>query len=443
MFWIVGLPKNDRPVPPEGGRYAHPDVWSGISRASRLFRDTGYAVFRDDHRSHAVFDVGPHGYLNGGHAHADALSMTLTLSGRPLLVDPGTATYTMQPHIRDRFRGTASHNTLTIDGQPQARPKGPFHWHTRADATLHGWRQGASLDWAEASHRGYGSVTHRRSVVRSSAGGWLLVDEVIGTARHSAAAHWHFDPRWTLHSDAQGRLRATHADGEEAWLLYDGDDVVLAHGDDANGLGWYAPAYGVQLQAWTARVTRTADAPFSMLTWIGTAQPGTNAARPVLERLSPVCEDGDVAVAVRVTAGERRAVFVVCPGSGRAPHGCACDIADYQTDARVFHALEHRGALMHFELVDGTSVLAPRAGFSVVSSTVIPDLHVSLVDGLLDLQASQPPMQLRIDCGQAHAVNSIRLNHRERPLPADHDRTLLVYGADWAAPVRDLLPSMA
>jgi hypothetical protein len=443
VFWIVGLPKDDGPVPPEDGRDAHPGVGSGFSRVSRLFRDTGYAVFRDDHGGHAVFDVGPHGYLNGGHAHADALSMTLTLDGRPLLVDPGTATYTMQPHIRDRFRGTASHNTLTIDGQPQARPKGPFHWHTRADATLHGWRHGASLDWAEASHRGYGSVTHRRSVVRSSAGGWLLVDEVIGTGRHTAAAHWHFDPRWTLHRDAQGRLRATHADGREAWLLYDGDDVVLAHGDDANGLGWYAPAYGVQLQAWTARVTRTADAPFSMLTWIGTPQPGTNAAPPALERLSPVCEVGDVAVAVRVTAGERRAVFVVRPSSGRAPDGCACDIGDYQTDARVFHALEHCGALMHFDLVDGTSVFAPCAGFSVVSSTMIPDLHVSLVDGVLNLQASQPPMQLRIDSGQTHGVNSIRLNHRERLIPAHHNGTLLVYGPDWAAPVRDLLPSMA
>ena len=437
-LWIVG--------PPQGGPYVQTGVASGLRRptsapTSRLFPDTGYAVFRDEHGGHAVFDVGRHGYMNGGHAHADALSMTLTLAGRPLLVDPGTATYTMEPQIRDRFRGSANHNTLTIDGRSQAHAKGPFHWHTHADAVLHGWRHSTTLDWAEASHGSYGRVTHRRSVVRSRGSGWLLVDDVLGTGRHTAAAHWHLDPHWTLRANDLRQLVATHADGEQAWILYDGDEAFLAHGDEATGLGWHAPVYGVWTPAWTARVTRTADAPFSMLTWIGTT-PRANGA-PSLERLSAVCQAGDVAVAVRVADGDRTAIFVVCPSSGATHHGCACDIGDYQTDARVFHAVEERGTLGHFDLIDGASVLARRAGFSVVSSAPVPDLHVRLVDGVLDLEASQPPMQLRIDSRQAHGINSIRLNHRERPLPADHAGTLLVYGADWATPVRDLLPSLA
>jgi hypothetical protein len=439
VFWILG--------PSEGGHHVQTGVASDFSRTrsaatSRLFPDTGYAVLRDEHGDHAVFDVGPHGYMNAGHAHADALSMTLTLGGRPLLVDPGTATYTMQAHIRNRFRDSASHNTLTLDGQPQARPRGPFHWHTRADATLHGYRNSPTLDWAEASHSSYGRLTHRRSVVRASSTGWLLVDEVRGAGRHMAAAHWHFDPRWTPRPDGRGRLLATHADGTRAWVLYDGDEVFLAHGDEATGLGWHAPAYGVLMPAWTARVTRSADAPFSMLTWIGTAASGAHDA-PFLERLSPTCEAGDVAVAVRITTGERRVVFVLCPSSAATHHGCACDVDDYQTDARVFHAVEADGTLRHFDVVDGTRVLARRSGFGIVSGAPVPDLHVALVDGVLDLQASQPPMQLRIDSSQAYGLTSIRLNHRERPLPADHAGTLLVYGADWATPVRDLLPSLA
>jgi len=67
---------------------------------------------------HAVFDVGAHGYMNAGHAHADALSLTLSLANRPLLVDPGTSTYTMEPRLRDRMRGTSNHNTVTVDGRP-------------------------------------------------------------------------------------------------------------------------------------------------------------------------------------------------------------------------------------------------------------------------------------------------------------------------------------
>ncbi len=68
---------------------------------------------------HLVFDAGPHGFLNGGHAHSDALALTLSVSGRPLLIDPGTATYTMDAELRDRFRGTSMHNTVMLGRRPQ------------------------------------------------------------------------------------------------------------------------------------------------------------------------------------------------------------------------------------------------------------------------------------------------------------------------------------
>jgi hypothetical protein len=428
------------------GGVARTDAVSASSRtgavASRLFADTGYAVLRDARGDHAVFDVGQHGYMNGGHAHADALSMTLSLEGRAFLVDPGTATYTMDRRLRDRFRGSASHNTLTIDNESQARPSGPFHWETRAHATLHGWRSHPRLDWVEASHDGYGPIRHRRSVLRAGDSGWLLIDEVLGSGGHTAAAHFHVEPRWTLRTEGPGRLRAVHAQGGEAWMLYDADDVILAHGDETSGLGWYAPAYGAVVPAWTARMTRTADAPFAMITWIGTT-PVDARNPPSMERLSPACEAGDVAVAVRVSAANRASVFVVCPSSAAPHHGCACDIGDYQTDARVFHGVEDSGALTRIGLIDGTQVLTRRGGLSICSSAPMPDLQVTMIDGVLDLQASEPPVQLRIDSDRRHPVVAIRLNNRERPLPADHAGTFLVYGADWAAPVRDLLRSLA
>jgi hypothetical protein len=355
-------------------------------------------------------------------------------------VDPGTAAYTIDPELRDRFRGTASHNTLTIDNRPQARPNGPFHWHTRANAALHGWRGHARIDWAEASHDAYAPVRHRRSVLRTTDSGWLVIDEILGHGAHASAAHWHVDPRWTLRSDAPGRVRASHLDGAEAWILYDAGDLFLAHGDEASGLGWHAPAYGVTVPAWTARIMRTSQAPFSMITWVGTA--GTQP--PSIERLSPACEAGDVAVAAYVTAGKRASVFVVCPSGAGAHHGCACDIGAYQTDARVFHGVEDHGSLTRFDLIDGTQVLTRGGdGISVCSSVAMPYLHATMQDGILDLEASQPPGQLRIDVGPMRRVVSIRLNHRELPLPADHEGTFLVYGADWSGPVQDLLTSLA
>ncbi|MFQ5585218.1 MAG: alginate lyase family protein, partial [Thermodesulfobacteriota bacterium] len=57
----------------------------------------------------------------GGHAHNDKLSFELCIDGREVIVDPGTYVYTPYPDERNRFRGTASHNTVMIDGEEQNR----------------------------------------------------------------------------------------------------------------------------------------------------------------------------------------------------------------------------------------------------------------------------------------------------------------------------------
>jgi hypothetical protein len=83
-----------------------------------------------------VIDWGPHGFLNGGHAHADALSFILSLGGRPLFVDSGTYVYTADLRARDLFRSTAAHNCLTVDGVSSSISSGPFSWKTTATSTL-------------------------------------------------------------------------------------------------------------------------------------------------------------------------------------------------------------------------------------------------------------------------------------------------------------------
>src|SRR5687768_13162287 len=235
--------------------------------ASRAFAGTGYFVSRDGKGGHAVFDAGPHGYMNGGHAHADALSLTVALEGRPLLIDPGTYTYTCDPSRRDRLRSSMSHNTMTIDGRSQSTPGGPFQWRTRVDSRMHEWRNNPAFDWIEASHDGYAPLQHRRTVMRVG-GGWLVADEILGSGAHTAAAHWHFDPAWTLTREA-GRLRGTHEDGSVAWVAYDAGEATIGRGDESTGLGWCAPVYGVLVPTWAARIDLAGDAPVTLITWIG------------------------------------------------------------------------------------------------------------------------------------------------------------------------------
>ena len=280
---------------------------------SRAFLQTGYVVLRDQDGGHAVFDVGAHGYLNAGHAHADALAVTLTLANRPFLIDPGTSTYTMDGRLRDLLRSSMSHNTVTIDDRPQAIPSGPFHWRTRADAELLHYRQRDAFEWAEASHDGYAPTDHHRTIVRTG-DGWLIVDRINGDQPHAASAWWHFDPAWAISMDAPGRLRASHADGQTAWLLYDGGDMTLGCGDAETGMGWCAPIYGTLVPTWAARITRAGASPFAIVTWVGVAGHASSAP-PILERLDS--RGAGEALMVRVRAGARTTTFALQPGDVR------------------------------------------------------------------------------------------------------------------------------
>jgi uncharacterized heparinase superfamily protein len=376
---------------------------------SRSFAETGYVVARDASGGHAVLDAGAHGYLNGGHAHADALSLTLSLEHRPFLVDPGTCTYTMDPVLRDRLRGTAAHNTLTMDDRPSSLPAGAFHWRRRTDARLDVSRHNDAFDWAEASHDGFGAVRHRRSLVRASGSGWLIVDDVVGGGRHTAAAHWHFDPRWEVTADGR-RLRAVHADGREAWLLHDEGDIALYQGDAEPGLGWMAPVYGTLVPAWAARVTKACDAPFTMLTWIGD---GT-WRNPSLTRIAAECDPATPAAAVQVTDGNRTAVFMLRPG-GTAPHAARTSrVGDFETDARMLHYRVADDRLLVADLAEGRYLSAAQRGWlTLEADRRIADLHVSLADGVIDLRASAPLPPLRLRVGIPFHV--VRLNGHELP----------------------------
>jgi hypothetical protein len=241
---------------------------SGTS--STALTASGYLVSCSSRRDHLVMDVGPLGYLNGGHAHSDALSLTLSVAGRPLLVDPGTGCYTIDPVVRDRFRSTAFHNTLTIDGRSQSTPAGPFHWSSAAQAKLHAWRSDRAFDFIEASHDGYRPVSHARQVV-SRPGLWIVVDWVTGGASHRAEGHWHLDPAWGVSDVTGGRARIDAADGSLVWLTCLGAELEAIHGSAATELGWYAPAYGRLRPTTTLRARRSDDTPFSIVTVIADA----------------------------------------------------------------------------------------------------------------------------------------------------------------------------
>ena len=204
------------------------------------FREGGWYVLRGSQGA-LVIDAGPHGALAGGHSHADALSVDLTLGSVPVLVDPGTGSY-VGPW-RNRFRATASHNTLCLSGGiGSATPAGPFRWDDWPRTRVRHWstdQRGAAF---EAEHDGFAAehagLRHRRTVLFREGWGWLILDRLIGPARDA-------ELRFQL---APGLV--TRVEGPDVSIAGTGGTALLWIRSDGAGTcaleaGLVSPAYGV------------------------------------------------------------------------------------------------------------------------------------------------------------------------------------------------------
>ena len=237
---------------------------------SAALEDTGYYISRNAASEHLVIDGGSHGYQNGGHAHADALSITLSVRGVPLLIDPGTACYTSDAALRDRFRSTALHNTVTVDGRPSSVARGPFQWSDVARTRVHQWQASDGFDYFDGEHDGYRPLVHRRRILAVHGDLLIVADLVDGSGTHDVAVHWHIHPEWSLQVD--GRRAALERGRRRIDLVIPDGTIEAFSADPQTGLGWHSPEYGRVEPATTLRVARRAALPAFSVTVIGLDQ---------------------------------------------------------------------------------------------------------------------------------------------------------------------------
>jgi glycosyltransferase involved in cell wall biosynthesis len=312
--------------------------------AAARFDSTGYYVARTS-RWHLVFDVGAHGFLNGGHAHADALAITLGLGGGPFLIDPGTALYTIDAALRDRFRDTRAHNTLVVDGRPHSAPAGPFQWTSRTDAHPAIWSCENGVIGFEGWHHGYAPALHRRTVVVLD-DLVVIADHLVGDrARHAVRAHWHVHPEWRPAAADDGAWRFVNEAREHTWrhvwLWSSAGSGCLHQGDAETGLGWISPRYGRVDPASTLAVDVRGAAPQTLITVVG-ASPRPARVRMIHAPGPP--EDGWLRTGVRVERADETLIvlFATEDGASQASPGEAIPhppavwhVGDVATDARM------------------------------------------------------------------------------------------------------------
>jgi hypothetical protein len=233
---------------------------------STVLPDAGYGISRTAGGDHLLFDAGPHGYLNGGHAHADALSVVVTVQNVPLLIDPGTATYTMDAEARDRFRSTAMHNTVTVDGRPQSVARGPFHWQRAANAATRLAAVAPGCDYFEGSHDGYAPVVHTRGVLAVHGIGWFILDTLTGSRQAAAEVYWHFHPDWRVTTLRSSAVAVQGSDRSAALLTT--VPVEILGTDQPARLHEVSTAYGRTEPALTVRSHVAGPLPFCILTFV-------------------------------------------------------------------------------------------------------------------------------------------------------------------------------
>ncbi len=240
-FWLLGpaaLPSYEKLATP------------AAAPTSRAFPAGGFYVLRSE-AAHLIVDCGEVGLRGlGGHGHNDVLGFELYLQGLNVVTDCGAYLYTASWEWRNRFRSTASHNTVQVDGEELNRLVHPDDlWRLRYDAvpTAVLWRPGAEWDYLRAGHRGYerlpSPVTHTRAILLHRRAPLVVVhDRLDGTGPHRLVWRFHLDP--ALEAELQGDAVRLSAGDRAVWFA-----LVRGPADLAVRLepGWVSPRYGVKV----------------------------------------------------------------------------------------------------------------------------------------------------------------------------------------------------
>src|SRR5439155_12302190 len=156
--------------------------------------------------AHLFVDCGEVGFGGrGGHGHNDILSFELFLNGFNVVTDCGAYVYTASREWRNRFRSTAFHNTVQVDGEELNRfiePNALWRLHDDAQPVAPRFGVRDAGDWFCGGHTGYqrlaSPVAHTRTCVVDKARPRALVhDRIEANGPHTFVWRFHLDPATT------------------------------------------------------------------------------------------------------------------------------------------------------------------------------------------------------------------------------------------------------
>ncbi|WP_299714622.1 alginate lyase family protein [uncultured Tenacibaculum sp.] len=147
----------------------------------RKFKNEFYELFID------IGEIGPK--YQAGHAHADMLNFELHCKSRPFIVDTGTSTYEKN-ELRQKERGTGSHNTVIINSVNQSQVWGGFRVASRAKIVKSKTQRYKVI----ASHDGYKKIAGQHYREFQSEEKRIIVKDLISQEKNKTKniANFHF-----------------------------------------------------------------------------------------------------------------------------------------------------------------------------------------------------------------------------------------------------------
>lgn len=178
------------------------------------YQSTGWYMLRSGWEKKDMMMILKNNYNERGwwHCQPDNGTVSLYRNGRKFLPDAGVYTYggsAADNALRESFRATSQHNTLTLDGVTIAdsRMLGTFKKMAQTDV----------YDMVHTSNQSYGALCHERAVFRIKDGFFVVVDFASGSAQGRVELNWHFCPGEIVFSNRGDSYlcRTDFADGND------------------------------------------------------------------------------------------------------------------------------------------------------------------------------------------------------------------------------------
>lgn len=152
--------------------------------------------------------------------------------------------------MRDWFRSSAAHNTLTVDDQSSSISDGPFSWKTIARSECSSWIAQERFDYVVATHDGFCSLPapakHTRSIMFFKNHYWVLRDQVESLGDHQLQAWFHPGSQVAPLLGKDNTVRVISENGRSVVLQM---AAFAKNGEWGKERGWVSECYGEKREA--------------------------------------------------------------------------------------------------------------------------------------------------------------------------------------------------